>query len=72
VPVVDTTGAGDVYASGVLYGLTNGMSVHEAGRLGSFASAKIVSQLGPRLDVRLGEHIATIMDGADPAKELLA
>lgn len=71
VPVVDTTGAGDVYASGVLYGLTNGMSVPEAGRLGSFASAKIVSQLGPRLDVRLGEHIATIMDGADPAKELL-
>ena len=69
--VVDTTGAGDVYASGVLYGLTNGMSVYEAGRLGSFASAKIVSQLGPRLDVRLGEHIATIMDGADPAKELL-
>jgi hypothetical protein len=50
---------------------TNGMSVHEAGRLGSFASAKIVSRLGPRLDVRLGEHIATIMDGADPAKEML-
>ena len=53
VPVVDTTGAGDVYAAGVLYGLTSGMSVAEAGKLGSFASAKIVTQLGPRLRERL-------------------
>ncbi len=70
VPVIDTTGAGDIYASGVLYGLTSGRSVAEAGRLGSFASAKIVTQLGPRLKVILGNHIATIMDGAHPMDEM--
>ena len=66
VPVVDTTGAGDVYAAGVLYGLTNDKSVAEAGLLGSFASAKIVTQMGPRLTERLGDHIAAIMNGAPP------
>jgi sugar/nucleoside kinase (ribokinase family) len=70
VPVVDTTGAGDIYAAGVLYGLTNGMSVADAGRLGSFASAKIVTQLGPRLQTRLGDHLTAIMDGAQPTDTL--
>lgn len=69
VPVVDTTGAGDVYAAGVLYGLTSGKNVADAGRLGSFASARIVTQMGPRLQVRLGDHIAAIMDGALPTDE---
>ncbi|MEE8519442.1 MAG: PfkB family carbohydrate kinase, partial [Dehalococcoidia bacterium] len=69
VPVVDTTGAGDVYAAGVLYGLTSGMSVAEAGKLGSFASAKIVTQLGPRLRERLGDHVAAIMGGALPTQQ---
>ncbi len=49
---VDTTGAGDMYAAGVLYGITNGHSWHQAGRLGSHAAAQIVSQLGARLPRR--------------------
>jgi sugar/nucleoside kinase (ribokinase family) len=51
VPVraVDTTGAGDMYAAGVLYGITNGLSWKQAGHLGSHAAARIVSQLGARL-----------------------
>jgi len=46
---IDTTGAGDMYAAGVLYGITNGLSWQQAGHLGSHAAARIVAQLGARL-----------------------
>jgi len=46
--VVDTTGAGDQYAAGVLYGLAREMSLAEAGRLGSLAAAEVISHVGPR------------------------
>lgn len=46
---IDTTGAGDMYAAGILYGITNGLSWEQAGRVASSASARIVSQLGARL-----------------------
>lgn len=49
VKAVDTTGAGDMYAAGILYGITNGLSWHQAGHLASHAAARIVSQLGARL-----------------------
>lgn len=49
VKAVDTNGAGDMFAGAFLYGITNGMSMAEAGKLASLASAKIVSQFGPRL-----------------------
>jgi sugar/nucleoside kinase (ribokinase family) len=47
---VDTTGAGDMYAAGILYGLTHGMSWKQAGRLASHAAARIVSQMGARIE----------------------
>jgi len=46
---IDTTGAGDMYAAGVLYGITNGLSWQKAGHLGSHAAGLVVSQLGARL-----------------------
>ena len=49
VKAIDTTGAGDMYAAGVLYGLTNGLSWPQAGHLASHAAAKIVAQMGARL-----------------------
>lgn len=52
VKAVDTTGAGDMYAAGVLYGITHGMDWKTAGHLGSHAAARIVSQLGARLGRR--------------------
>jgi hypothetical protein len=52
VSAVDTTGAGDMYAAGVLYGINNGLSWKQAGHLGSHAAARIVSQLGARLGRR--------------------
>ena len=50
VEAVDTLGAGDMFAGAFLYGLTHGMSYREAGNLASKASAKIVTQFGPRLE----------------------
>jgi sugar/nucleoside kinase (ribokinase family) len=48
VSVADTTGAGDAYAAGLLYGITSGRTVRESGMIASFFSARIVTQIGPR------------------------
>jgi sugar/nucleoside kinase (ribokinase family) len=49
VKAIDTLGAGDMFAGAMLYGLSQDMSFHQAGDLASLASAKIVTQFGPRL-----------------------
>ena len=46
---IDTTGAGDIYAAGFLYGLTNGYSVAETGALASQLGAKCVETIGARI-----------------------
>ena len=46
---VDTTGAGDMFAAGFMYGITHGFSAEKSGHLASFAASKIVSQFGARL-----------------------
>jgi len=62
VKAIDTTGAGDMYAAGVLYGITNGLSWKQAGHLGSHAAARIVSQLGARLPAPLSaQEIQTLL-----------
>lgn len=48
VDVVDTTGAGDLYASGVLYGVAKGWDLDHCGRMGSAAAAAILGQMGAR------------------------
>ncbi len=55
--VVDTTGAGDLYAAGFLYALARDCDLEEAGQLGSFAAAEIIGQIGARPEVKLG-HLA--------------
>lgn len=46
--LLDSTGAGDLYAAGFLYGYTQGRDLHECGRLASLAAGEAVSHLGPR------------------------
>lgn len=46
--VVDTTGAGDLYAAGFLYGFTRGRSLTDCGRIGSMAAAEVISHFGAR------------------------
>ncbi|WP_173934436.1 adenosine kinase [Chelativorans sp. Marseille-P2723] len=51
--VVDTTGAGDLYAAGFLFGYTKGLSLADCGRLGSLAAGLVIQQVGPRLQTSL-------------------
>ncbi len=46
--VVDTTGAGDLYAAGFLYGLSRGLGLVTCGRLGALAAAEVISHVGAR------------------------
>lgn len=62
VDAIDTTGAGDMYAAGLLYGITNSLSWKQAGHLASHSAARIVTQLGARLNDRFTpEQIAELM-----------
>jgi sugar/nucleoside kinase (ribokinase family) len=56
--VVDTTGAGDQYAAGFLYGLSQGRSLPICGQLGSLAAAEVIDHYGPRPQVSLRELAA--------------
>jgi sugar/nucleoside kinase (ribokinase family) len=56
VPVarlIDTTGAGDLYAAGFLYGLTRGLALPICGAVGSLCAAEIISHVGARPEVAL-------------------
>lgn len=53
--VEDTTGAGDLYAAGVLYGMTSGQSLETSANLGSLAAAEVISHIGARPDISLKE-----------------
>lgn len=52
VAAIDTTGAGDMYAGALMYGITNGLTWKESGHLASHAAARIVTQLGARMERR--------------------
>lgn len=53
--VVDTTGAGDLYAAGFLYGHTRGLDHATSARLGSVAAAEIISHVGARPETNLAD-----------------
>ena len=56
--VLDTTGAGDLFAAGFLFGYTRSMSLVECARIGSIAAAEVISHVGPRPLVELHTLIA--------------
>ena len=53
--IVDTTGAGDLFAAGFLFGLVRGAGVEAAGRLGALAAAEVIQHIGARPQVSLKE-----------------
>ncbi len=53
--LVDTTGAGDLYAAGFLHGLTRGYDLEKCGNLGSLAAGIIIQQIGPRPQVSMAQ-----------------
>ena len=53
--VVDTTGAGDLYAAGFLYGYTGGREPYDCGRIGAIAAAEVIGHYGARPETPLSE-----------------
>ncbi len=66
VNLKDTTGAGDLYASGFLYGYANGFLLEKCGQLGSLLSAHVIEIVGARIDLprwlRIKDAIKIIID----------
>ena len=56
--VVDTTGAGDQYAAGFMFGLARGRPLQLCGKLGSIAAAEVISHYGPRPQISLQDLAA--------------
>jgi sugar/nucleoside kinase (ribokinase family) len=50
---MDTTGAGDQYAAGFLFGYAKGRTLAECGALASLAASEVISHLGPRPETNL-------------------
>ena len=55
--VIDTTGAGDLYAAGFLYGLTHDMPLAMCGRIGAIAASEVISHYGARPEVALADLV---------------
>ncbi len=58
VKVIDTTGAGDQFAAGFLYGLTHNQGLAQSGRIGALAAAEVISHYGARPEVSLKDLAA--------------
>jgi sugar/nucleoside kinase (ribokinase family) len=48
--IVDTTGAGDAYTAGFLYGYTQKKSLEECAKLGTFCATQVIQQIGARIE----------------------
>ena len=59
--LIDTTGAGDLYAAGFLFGLTHGHDLHTCGRIGSIAAGEIISHFGARPETPLSELLHQVL-----------
>ena len=58
--VIDTTGAGDIYAGGFIHGLINNYSLKKCGEIGSICAGQIITQLGSRSNIDLKEFLREI------------
>ena len=61
VKAVDTVGAGDSFAGGVLYGLTNGLDTLQSAKWGNYFASQVVSRFGPRLSESLETKKAEVL-----------
>ena len=59
---VDTTGAGDFYAAGFMYGLTEGMSLRACGTIGAITAGKVIEVVGTTFGEEVWHEIATLVE----------
>jgi sugar/nucleoside kinase (ribokinase family) len=59
---VDTTGAGDFYAAGFMYGLTRGLSLRACGTIGAIAAGKVIEVVGTTFAEEVWHEIATLVE----------
>ena len=52
-PIIDATGAGDMYAAGFFYGVTHGKSLEQSAEIATICAAEVIMHMGPRPQVRL-------------------
>jgi sugar/nucleoside kinase (ribokinase family) len=55
--VVDTTGAGDLFAAGFLYGYARGFDLEKCGKIGAICAAEVISHVGPRPQTSLADLV---------------
>ena len=58
--LLDTTGAGDQYAAGFLYGFTQCMPLEKCGKLGALAAAEVISHIGPRPEISYKDFLKKV------------
>ena len=58
--LLDTTGAGDAYAGGFLFGLTRGRTLADCARLGGLAASEVISHMGPRPEKSLKDLATSV------------
>jgi sugar/nucleoside kinase (ribokinase family) len=61
VNCVDTTGAGDLYASGFLYGLINGLNPDKCGRIGTLLAGNVIQFVGPKMDEERWDELFSVV-----------
>jgi sugar/nucleoside kinase (ribokinase family) len=62
VKCIDTTGAGDLYASGYLYGMARDMSPQECGKLGALLAGKVIEEAGAKISDSSWEYIRGLVN----------
>ena len=59
---VDTTGAGDFYAAGFMYGLCEGLSLRQCGTIGAITAGKVIEVVGPTLGEEAWKDIEILVN----------
>lgn len=62
VDCIDTTGAGDMYASGFIYGLIKNLPLYKCGQLGAVLSGYVIEVLGPKMDGKRWDNVKSLVD----------
>ncbi|MCX7998311.1 MAG: adenosine kinase [Leptospiraceae bacterium] len=63
VKAIDSNGAGDAFAAGVLYGLTHDYSFEKSCRWGNYMASRVIQEIGPRLSYSLKDKQDEILEG---------